>query len=207
MLLSDDLAVLPPERMRIAEILLPIINEESRVLDWFDSAMPGRIRLDLVNPCGEWQVLAGFNWSDNPSDVLVHLADYHLDDHEYYFREFWSGESGSWDGKNPLCFEAVPPHGCVLLALKPKTEFPHYLGSDLHFTQGIELVDWQVGEDALRFTLRLPRSTKGSVILALPRGASEVRVNNQLVELSHIKKDLYSLPLVVDGFCLVEIQV
>ena len=49
LLLSDDLPKLPPDRLRIAQVLLPVIGERARVLDWFDAEMPEHLRLDQVN--------------------------------------------------------------------------------------------------------------------------------------------------------------
>jgi len=81
-----------------------------------------------------------------------------------------------------------------------------YIGSDLHFTQGIELVEWQDTVDEISLTLRLPRSTAGKIFLYLPRGAGEAKVNGSAEELVLISDDIYSLNVQVDGFCSIRIN-
>ncbi|MCJ7625539.1 MAG: alpha-galactosidase, partial [Anaerolineaceae bacterium] len=56
LLLSDNLPALPPERLRIAKILLPIIGKRPEILDWFDKETPQYIRLDLSGAVGEWSL-------------------------------------------------------------------------------------------------------------------------------------------------------
>ena len=206
LLLSDDLPKLPPERLRIGEVLIPVINEPVKIIDWFDAEIPARLRLDLVET-GGWSVLAGFNWSDQPVDLCIDPADYRLESGHYYFREFWSGQVGQIGEDEPIQFRSVPAHGCVVLALRRKeTGKPVYIGSDLHFTQGIELVEWQDTVDEISLTLRLPRSTAGKIFLYLPRGAGEAKVNGSPEELVLISDDIYSLNVQVDGFCSIRIN-
>jgi len=206
LLLSDDLPRLPQERMRIGEVLIPVINEPVKIIDWFDAEMPARVRLDLVET-GGWHVLARFNWEDQPVDLRIDPADYRLESGHYFYREFWSGQVGQIGEDEPIQFRSVPAHGCVILALRRKeTGTPMYIGSDLHFSQGIELVEWQDTGDMICLTLRLPRSTTGKVFLYLPRGAGEAKVNGSPEELVPVSDEVYSLNVQVDGFCTIRIN-
>lgn len=206
LLLSDDLPGLPLERMRIAEALLPVLEEEVRVLDWFDSKMPSRLRVDMVNETGGWHILGGFNWSDQVAGISVSTRDYQLETGEYIFREFWSGKTGVINGECAFEFPGVPPHGCVLLAvrrLEPgKTQ---YLGSDLHFSQGVEVAEWREDERGFNIILRLPRTASGSVFLKSPVKPVSAVVNGEPVEILPLAEEIFHLPVLVDGFCTVRI--
>ena len=206
LLLSDDLPKLPQERLRIGEVLIPVINEPVKIIDWFDVEMPARIRLDLVET-GGWSVLAWFNWADQPVDVRIDPADFRLEAGHYFYREFWSGQVGESGENEPIRFRSVPAHGCVVLALRRnETGKPMYIGSDLHFSQGIELVKWQDTGDMICLTLRLPRSTTGKVFLYLPHGAGEAKVNGSPEELVPVSDEVFSLNVQVDGFCTIRIN-
>ncbi|HEX9616739.1 MAG TPA: alpha-galactosidase, partial [Anaerolineales bacterium] len=138
LILSDHLPDLPTDRLRIAETLLPLIGERPHILDWFDNATPGRLQVDLDGPAGRWHLLALFNWEDEPMDVTLSISDLYLDPSKaYYAREFWRGDirqiRGDQPNDEPVIFKGVPPHGVVLLAVRPARPFrPQYLGSDLH---------------------------------------------------------------------------
>lgn len=206
LLLSDDLPVLSVDRLRIAETLIPILNASPRMIDWFDAGMPSRIRLDVVET-DNWHILAQFNWADQPADLQIDPVNYHLEAGHYFYREFWSGQIGESNGIDPIHFKAVPSHGCVLFALRRKVaEKAAYLGSDLHFSQGIELSEWQETGDEVSITLRLPRSAGGMIFLHLPRGEGETRVNGFPEKLVPVTEDIYTLHVQVDGFFKINIQ-
>jgi alpha-galactosidase len=170
LLLSDDLAVLPPDRLHIAEVLLPVIDEKPRILDWLDSETPRRLRLDLQNASGAWHLLALFNWEDQARDLTIILEEFDLCPQVvYYAREFWSSElhrvsTGSFQVRQ------VPAQGVVLLAVRPVQEGqPQYLGSDLHLSQGLEVAGWQPAPGGLRLSLQRPGEARGHFDLSLPR--------------------------------------
>ncbi|RPI29836.1 MAG: alpha-galactosidase, partial [Chloroflexota bacterium] len=186
LLLSDNLAALPPERLQIAKALLPVIGKSPWVLDWFDSLTPSRLRLDLDGPAGDWHVIALFNWSDHLEDLPLRLADFNLDPQaDYFIRSFWNGElyrlpcASGESAAAALKFREVPAHGVVLLALrKASHSLPQYLGSSLHISQGLELVSWAYekkanGEPAERVSfveleLATPGKGVGEIDISLP---------------------------------------
>ena len=207
LLLSDDLPALPAERMCLAEVLLPVISEEVRVLDWFTSGMPSRLRVDMVNEMGGWHILGGFNWSDATAAVRVSPADYRLEDGEYVFREFWSGIHGKLDWKKPFEFPGVPAHGCVLMAVRRLVkQTVQYLGSDLHFSQGVEVAGWREDKQTIEINLRLPRMASGNIYIRAPQKPEAVSTNGNAVKLVSLSDDHYSLPVQVEGFCAVKIE-
>lgn len=206
-LLSDDLPGLPAERQHIAEVLLPILGERARVVDWFDSPMPVRVRVDLFNETGEWQVLAAFNWKDLPEDIHITLDDFKLAEGHYLTREFWSGELGNLTGEKAMIFSKVPAHGCVLLAARRiEEDKPIFVGSTLHFSQGIEVVEWKSVDNVIRATIRLPRHTAGDIFFHHPGEVKGVEVNGMPGHINKYENQIYSVALEVDGFAHIQID-
>ena len=92
--LSDDLAVVPEDRMRIAHQLLPATNQSAVAVDLLDSDMPELLRLGLaldadpwscrgggagavgevVSCLSAWTLLAVCNWSEDRKSHRVSLA-------------------------------------------------------------------------------------------------------------------------------------
>jgi alpha-galactosidase len=206
LLVSDDLPQLPPERLRIAEVLLPVIGERARVIDWFDAEMPEMLRLDQLNAAGERHVLAKFNWSDNEITFDLIPEGYHLPSGDYWVREFWSGKTGMMSAAQPFSV-TIPPHGCAVVTLQVKDAKPAYLGSDLHISQGMELVSWNVDDKTIKATLRLPRKTSGHILIATNGKAESVTVNDRKVEGKVISPGIFEVPVDVDGFATIEVKI
>ncbi len=207
LLLSDDLPALPPERMKIAEVLLPVMKEEVRVLDWFDAGVPNKLRVDMLRGTDSWYILGCFNWSDKPADMRIEPSAYKLEDGEYIYREFWSGKTDTFDNAHPLVVEDVVPHGSVLMAVRRmQADKAQYLGSDLHFSQGHEVAELREDEHSLEMTLRLPRTAEGKVFLKLPFAPVSVMMNGSLVDALMLNGEIYSIPVQVEGFCTLHIK-
>ncbi len=122
LLVSDDLPSLPAERLRIAEVLVPVMGERARVIDWFDNGMPEHLRLDQLGVTGEWHILADFNWSDKAVSREITLEDYHLNPGRYVVREFWSGDAGTLTSTQSYKINQLPAHGCAVLAVRQANE-------------------------------------------------------------------------------------
>ena len=207
LLLSDDLPKLPAERLRIAEVLLPIIGDRARVLDWFDSEMPTLLRLDMLNDTGEWHLVAKFNWQDRPVDFSLTPKEFALTDGDYWVSDFWQGKSMRLTAGGEYCVEAVPAHGCVLCTFrKAGANDPLYLGSDLHYSMGNEIAEWKSGRNELSFTVRLPRNTSGKVVLWLPWEAGTVSVNDLQSDFSKFDNGTIEIPVHVNGFAHIKIH-
>jgi len=178
LLLSDDLSHLPPERLRIARSLLPLIGERPRLMDWFDSTTPSRLRLDLQGAAGPWHLLAHINWQDHPQDLVLRLADFGFaPDAAYRAREFWSAKTYTFEN-NELTLKNVAAHGTVLLALRAiHPGLPAYLGSDLHISQGLEVASWDPTPDGLELGLSRPGQSDGTIALYLPEVPSAAWLN------------------------------
>ena len=168
-LLSDNLALLPEGRIRLAASLLPHIDRRPFVLDWFDTANPARIRLDLDGAAGRWHLLALINWDDAPLDAILNLDEYKIPSKgPYWVRSFWEQKTTLVEN-GCYTINKLAPHGALLLAVRPVTKgIPQYLGSDLHISQGLEITGWQTSDHCLNFSLDLPRRVSGQVELSFP---------------------------------------
>lgn len=204
LLLSDDLTRLPEERIHLSEVLLPVIGERARVIDWFDHEFPTRLRVDLVNETGESHLVGGFNWEYVPKNFTITPATFDLPDGEYWICEFWSGKLVRFNKEHPAVFKNIPPHGCLAASVRRVVpDIPQYLGSDLHLSQGIEVAEWNPQPGRLELKLRLPRKAKGNIILYIPGEVTRVTVNSGEVEVVKPEEHLLQIPIQMDGFAQV----
>ncbi|PKO02508.1 MAG: hypothetical protein CVU43_07475 [Chloroflexi bacterium HGW-Chloroflexi-5] len=207
LLLSDDLPSLPKDRLKIAECLLPIIGDRARVVDWFDSSMPSMLRLDQVNSSGEWHILTKFNWQDKSDDLTLSAEEYQLPAGDYWVSDFWSGKTILVNSEERLWLVGIGAHGCAVTAWRKALPGEVvYLGSDLHISQGVELADWKINHKQIQLTLRLPRKAEGRIKLWVPGELHSVKVNEQKINLQTNADSVLSIPVTVDGFAHVVVE-
>jgi alpha-galactosidase len=195
LLVSDDIPALPPDRLRVAEVLLPGTGQSAQVIDLFDQVTPQRLKLDLEGPAGKWSVLAWLNLDDRQQDLVFHPQDYRLPEGSYWLRSFWDGKVYRNDPGKETKICGIPAHGPLLLAVRPATDRAVYLGSDLHFSQGLELAEWLENEKGVAFCLALTRECHGSIELALPVIPQHVWVDEVEIQPEILGKRLYRLPV------------
>ncbi len=207
LLLSDHLPNLSRKRLRLAESLLPLIGERPQVLDWFDSSTPSRLRLDLKNETGSWHLLAFFNWDDKESDQTLPLEHFHLDPQEiYYVRSFWDGRLERVE-KGYLPQTRVPPHGVMLIALRPlKMDSPQYLGGDLHISQGLEVTHWESSSSHLRFKISRPGFSQGQIDIRSLQTPQRAFVNHKETNWRPLLPNCYRLSVRFDKTADIEIN-
>ena len=194
LLLSDDIPSLPPDRIRIAKAILPLIGKRPYILDWFDHSTPQQLQLDLDGPAGHWHLVALFNWENKARNLHLDLGKYYLGQtKEYLARDFWRGDTyrisphrtgvaslstpGATNQGNgsTLDIQHVPPHGVCLLAIRPYRSYQaQYLGSDLHISQGLEVTGWEESQGRLNFRLERPGYAQGEIEIGLPQAPREI---------------------------------
>ncbi|HLE14147.1 MAG TPA: glycoside hydrolase family 36 protein [Anaerolineales bacterium] len=215
LLLSDDLPRLPADRLRIAEALLPLIGQRPHVLDWFDSATPKRVQLDLDGPAGPWHLLALFNWDDQPQELTLNINEFYLPLAQYYVRSFWradtrlvtADEPAGGTGESALTYAGVPAHGVVLLALRPyRPHRPQYLGGDLHISQGLELAAWEPLPEGVNLRLNRPGRAQGHIELALPRPPRLALQDGQAMQWDASGEGRYLFDLELNRFTSIEVR-
>lgn len=210
--LSDHLPDLPPERLRIAQALLPLIGKRPFVLDWFDSSTPAHLQLDLESAVGHWHLLAIFNWADEARQKSVQLNDFYLEaSPEYVSREFWSGctfhVSSQEDSSARIELGMIPAHGCALLAIRSfHSHRPQYVGGNLHISQGLEVVAWEQAEKGLAFRLERPGQSQGYVDLSLPQAPRVVSMNQQPTSWESVGERLFRIHVNFDRHALIELD-
>ena len=184
-LVSDDLPQLPKDRLRLAQVLLPVIGERAVVMDLLEKDMPACLRVDLDGSTGPWHLLALFNWEDTPVDLEFSAERFSLaTDTPWRLREFWTGDIGQMQNGSPFIYKAVPSHGVRVAAARQfDPGQPAYLGSDLHLSQGVEVSKWKSKRSELTFTLDLGHAISGTVQIYLPWQPKEASINGAPVEL------------------------
>ncbi len=78
---------------------------------------------------------------------------------------------------------------------KLNTSLPQYLGSDLHFSQGLEVSEWEVSVSGLRFTLDCGRELAGNVDLCLPSEPKSAHCNGMPMAWQQLREDVYRFPV------------
>ncbi len=193
-ILSDNLSELSSERLKIAQSSLPPIGQRPEVLDWFNVGMPQRVRLDLSFAEENWQLVALFNWEDQPESIDFSLVDYQLPPGgRYWLRDYWRNEMFQLTAEETKKLD-IPPHGVRLFAVRAVDDLrPVYLGSDLHISQGLELKQKAWDPTAGRLDLFLERQgkEKGVIDLCLPGKPWEVRVDGKQIDWRSEAESIY----------------
>lgn len=198
LLISDDLTKLPEERLRIAQSLIPIIPSNPQILDRFERSIPSQVKQVLHNATGEYPLLAFFNWEDHPADLTIRLDGWRLPASQAWIaREYWSGKI--FTATEEIRIDNLPAHGVCLLALHPLENQPVYLGSDLHFSQGIEVKSWHRDAEVLSFRLDFTRKVQGRIYLYCPQNPIQVLQDGRDVCWSILEGSILEIPLVSSG--------
>jgi len=196
LVVSDDMAQLPPERLRILAAMLPVMNKRPRVMDLFDSQNPSRLRLDMEGAVGKWHLLACFNWKDNDSDTALVLDEFDLTEGDYYFRSFWDDRVWQTDGNRTIFSGMILSHGVLLLAARKIEKSPAaYLGSDLHISQGLEITSWNVEDQELEFAVNPGKKLSGKVDIFLKFDPNQIQVNDKSSDIDFLGSGHYRIAI------------
>ena len=197
-LVSDDMTRLKPERRRYITTLLPVLNIRPRVHGWLDSTMPELLTVPLSGPTGSWWLLGVFNWQSSDEGRMVDLESLGLPRTSYWVADLWEREVRQLTPGQLLAFDRIPAHGGHLLAVRPVTDQPQWVASDLHFSQGCEVVAWEPGDHELVVKLSLGRKALGAITLALPSTTPEATVAGSPVHVHVIGPNLVRIPVLCD---------
>ncbi|MFO0946804.1 MAG: hypothetical protein U1D30_12805 [Planctomycetota bacterium] len=170
---SDDLQVLPQERLHVLQRIMPTHRGWARPVDWLDRDMP---RVWVAGSKGEQEarIVGLFNWDQERLKIDEPLERLDLDSkREYAGYEFWSNQFlPSITGR--LQFELEPlgdgkfasaerssgkmRRCCASLAIRPLEDRPQILSTSRHITQGlvdVVIEEWDGGKKELRGTSRV----------------------------------------------------
>ena len=201
-LISDDMSKLSEDRLWIARSLLPVLPPNPHVVDLFEKSMPSMLSQTLQTPAGERQIIALFNWADQPMDIELNLEAIGLEQKPSLMREFWTGEWAEVAAGH--VFRQVPAHGVRLITLCPLQD-EAYLGSDLHTSQGIELKSWKRTRAKLTLELDLGREAEGRIFLYCSTIPKSVTVDKQEVYWIQEAENLISLSVKLAGKTKVQV--
>ncbi|MGC9357739.1 MAG: alpha-galactosidase [Anaerolineae bacterium] len=178
-MLSDHLPEVPAERRALVAALLPPMVEGMDVLDLFHREMPREVVAPMARPWGNWQLVGLFNWSEEirERDLPRALPGFDVKQ-DYHIVDFWNRRYQRLETGSALPKFSLPPHGCVLLGVRPVRLGPHLVATTFHISQGGEVVDFDAGRDRVILRLQLDRVAEGAVWLALPAPPKEAYLDD-----------------------------
>ncbi|MCC6696916.1 MAG: alpha-galactosidase [Candidatus Hydrogenedentes bacterium] len=194
---SDDMTILPEERIRLMQQTMPGFAKAARPLNLFASDMPDVWHLHCTSGGLEWELLALFNFTDEERNFSVSWDDMGLQSGAPYIaREFWTDD---FRGSSQDTFtSAVPGKAVRLFALWPLLDRPQFAGTDLHLSQGqaeLTALNWNEAQGKLSGTIHRAASLRGHVYVYLPPAWTLDRTS---VPVQHQGRGLYALELAFD---------
>jgi alpha-galactosidase len=131
MLSSDDLVKVPPERLELISMLLPVLPEAARAADLLERDMPERFEVAFDRDFDPLRVVALFNFDDDARDLTLALPA-----GRWHAFELWDERYlGIVDGE--VRFAGVAAHGSRVLALRPADGAPRAVGTTGHVGMGV----------------------------------------------------------------------
>jgi alpha-galactosidase len=198
-LLSDDLAQIPPERLKIIQSLIPIIGKTPMVLDWHQKLTPSKLRVDLAGAAGTWHLISYTNWEDHPVQPVLYLEDYNITNNfSCVVSSFWDSKT-SYSENGNLGIGILPPHATWLAAVRNLISGrPMFAGSNLHISQGLEVSEWKESNNQILLKFLLPHKCSGEIFLRIPANEIEVKDSNGKSILLPGKDHLFVIPVQFD---------
>ena len=206
LLVSDDLPKLTQERRRIIEILLPIIGKRANVMDWLDTTTPHNLRLDLDNASGDWNLMARFNWKDEPRETYLSFPDFGLPQLSYWVYSFWENKIQLIRAGEPIHFPSLPAHGVALLGVRPVLSDNQYLGSNLHISMGLEVSCMEKTSEGIELDLDLPRKAHGEIFVKLLETPEKIFLNGEQIPFEEETNSVYRIPVSFESHATILIQ-
>ena len=186
---GDKLAKLPPERVRLLQQTLPVCDVRPSALYPYFSYLPVW-DLKIGRSFGAWDVVALFNWTDEPQKIGCSLEELGLAQGRYCAFEFWTQR---YLGETEERFELdVPERAVRLLAVHRVLERPQFLSSDRHVSQGgVDLRDAQWDEETktLKASFALVANHKTTARFRVPKGFELKSARCDEVELKTYSED------------------
>jgi hypothetical protein len=182
MINSDDLTRQSPERLRLMNLLLPVLSKGGHPLDGLEREMAEWYVLPVETGWQTWQDAAIFNWSDRPARRQVDLQRLGWKSGSpLHVFDFWRCTYRRLTGPM-LDLDVLPAHGCRLLRICQADHKPALVGDTLHITQGIEIADLKVTGNTLHVeTVDLNRRAEGELWFWLPRAPKEATQDGHVI--------------------------
>ncbi len=195
LLVSDDLRTLTPERLEWLGRLLPPLEGRARVLDALETSQPSEIVLEQSGPTGLWWLVARLNWDDRSRSHTIDLRHFGVPEAPaYLWVDAWAGQAGI-TAVRELHLSAIPAHGIRLLAVRPATGEPAWMGDTIHFSLGKVVRDWRVQGRTLHARLGIGRPRGGTVWLWLPGAPLETLLDDEPVAVRELGEGVYAIDI------------
>ncbi|MGV8138798.1 MAG: alpha-galactosidase [Mangrovibacterium sp.] len=169
---GDKLAGLPDQRMKMLQQSLPVADVRPMSLYPHFSMLPVW-NLAVKNEfLGSYNVVALFNWDDEPAQLSFTAGELGIDpDPEYVLYEFWTEKSaGIMKGSFGM---KLSPHTVRLLVVHRLQAVPQWIGSDRHIVQNateLEACRWNDPARSLEGSIRLTGSFPLTARFHVPDG-------------------------------------
>ncbi len=198
-LLSDDLAQIPPGRLKIIQSMIPIIGKTPIVLDWHQKLSPSKLRVDLDGATGEWHLISYTNWEDHPVQPVLYLEDYNIgNDSSWVVSSFWDSMI-SFPENGKLNLGTLSPHATWLASVrKVIPDQSIFAGSNLHISQGLEVSEWKDSGKQITLNFQLPHKCSGEISLRIPANELEVMDSKGNNKLLTGKDQIFEIPVQFD---------
>lgn len=132
MMFGDDLTDLDSDRSELMRSLLPSIDGRLEIEDYFTLPAPRVWRYEMA----DGQLIAVFNWTDQPIVQNVQLSDAAEGARRCVAREFWSGDIHTLAPGEAIELD-IPPRAVRLYAVRAADDVPQVIGARGHFAQGL----------------------------------------------------------------------
>ncbi|NMC04549.1 MAG: alpha-galactosidase [Candidatus Lokiarchaeota archaeon] len=202
---SDDLALLPPERMRLVALVQPPCPEPAHSPDMFVRPFP---ELYMVSGSsvthGDWTVVTVINWQDRARDMLLDLQSIGCStSRKYHVTDFWNNTYiGSFTGNEAVPLPRVARHGCRLLRITGDAmQRAVLLGTTLHVLQGaLEVETLEFDCAGKRFHLRLSKHgrNEGTVHVKMPGRCLFESASGAGYEINDVAEGVYAVRVSFD---------
>ncbi len=176
---SDKMYELPEERVEILRRVIPTVDIHPMEFYPWDEDERGRpkiVDLKIAKHYGSWDVVAVFNWQEEPEAIEVDFAKLGLptgNGIRYHVFEFWSKR---YEGQFENGFSVtLPIRTCEVFAIRQVLEHPQVISTSRHITQGVvdllELV-WDEPNNELHGSSLLVRNDPYRLYVYVPTGFS-----------------------------------
>lgn len=171
LVLSDDVAALPPDRRALAELALPPLGEPAVAVDLLIEERPERFVRKHAGTRGTEGLAALINWHDSPTERLLAPVDLGLvRGLAYHAFELWTERYERIEPGRAV-HALIPAHGNALWLLRPAGSEPAVVSVTHHLGQTTTLLLeewWDAGGKILRLRLRAEALRQGRVLIAVP---------------------------------------
>ncbi len=176
---SDKMYELPEERVEILRRVIPTVDihpMEFYPWDEDERGRPSVVNLKVAKHYGSWDVVAVFNWHEEPTTIEVDFGKLGLptgEDIRYHVFEFWGKR---YNGQFEDGFSVtLPIRTCEVYSVREALGHPQVISTSRHITQGvIDLVElvWDETNNELHGSSLLVRSDPYRLYVHVPNGFS-----------------------------------